>query len=68
MNRKPIFDAVRKLLGRRFTEAEVAALDRAIDAPTGALPANEAPDVRAPDFTETKAEARTLGAAGTALI
>lgn len=36
MNRKPIFDAVRAMLGRRFTGAEVRALDRAIDA---ALPA-----------------------------
>lgn len=68
MNRKPIFDAVRKLLGRAFTEAEIAALDKAIDAATGALPANEAPDVRAPDTTETKAETRALGAAGAALI
>jgi GH24 family phage-related lysozyme (muramidase) len=32
MNRKPVFDAVRALLGRSFRPAEVAALDRAIDA------------------------------------
>lgn len=32
MNRKPIFDAVRHLLGRSFNTAEVAALDAAIDA------------------------------------
>lgn len=31
MNRKPIFDAVRQLLNRGFSAAEVAALDRAID-------------------------------------
>ncbi|HVR90897.1 MAG TPA: lysozyme [Novosphingobium sp.] len=31
MKRKPIFDAVRKLLGRGFGHDEVAALDRAID-------------------------------------
>lgn len=31
MNRKPIFDAVRKLLGRGFTQAEVDALDRAFE-------------------------------------
>lgn len=31
MNRKPIFDAVRLLLGRGFSTAEVAALDQAID-------------------------------------
>lgn len=31
MRRKPIFDLVRKLLGRRFRQAEVDALDAAID-------------------------------------
>lgn len=31
MNKKPIFDAVRVLLGRGFTQAEVDRLDRAID-------------------------------------
>ena len=31
MNRKPIFDAVRVLLGHRFTRREVERLDRAID-------------------------------------
>lgn len=32
MTRKPIFDSVRKMLGRGFTPAEVKALDAAIDA------------------------------------
>lgn len=32
MNRKPIFDLVRELLGRGFTQAEVDRIDRAIDA------------------------------------
>lgn len=32
MNRKPIFDAVRRLLGRSFRTEEVTALDAAIDA------------------------------------
>ena len=32
MNRKPLFDAVRRLLGRRFRPDEVTALDRALDA------------------------------------
>jgi lysozyme len=32
MHRKTIFDAVRRMLGRGFTRAEVRALDRAIDA------------------------------------
>ncbi|MFA7603332.1 MAG: hypothetical protein WCY29_10025 [Novosphingobium sp.] len=40
MNRKPIFDAVRVLLGRGFTQAEVELLDRAID---GAIDRAEAP-------------------------
>ena len=31
MNRKPVFDAVRLMVGRGFTQAEVRALDRAID-------------------------------------
>jgi hypothetical protein len=41
MNRKPIFDVVRALLGRGFTQAEVGRIDRAIDAaldPGGGLP------------------------------
>lgn len=39
MNRKPIFDAVRKMLGRGYTDSEVKALDKAIDLAEGALPA-----------------------------
>lgn len=31
MNRKPIFDAIRKILGRGFSQGEVVLLDRAID-------------------------------------
>lgn len=42
MNRKPIFDAVRTLLRRGFTSAEVTALDAAIDASI-AFPAADAP-------------------------
>lgn len=34
MNRKAIFDQVRRMLGRGFTSAEVAALDGAIDSAT----------------------------------
>lgn len=47
MNRKPIFDAVRQLLGRAFTQREVARLDDAIDlalvdeAPQGLLPGEQ---------------------------
>ncbi|MFA9199630.1 MAG: lysozyme [Cypionkella sp.] len=35
MNRKLIFDAVRRLLGRGFSQAEVRTLDRAIDTAQG---------------------------------
>lgn len=37
IDRKPIFNAVRKLLGRGLRMAEVAALDKAIDEATGAI-------------------------------
>jgi hypothetical protein len=38
MDRKPIFDAVRGVLGRGFSHAEVEALDQAIDKAIGARP------------------------------
>ena len=56
MQRKAIFDAVRRMLGRGFRQAEVDTLDRAID-----LAAN--PDARVPD-----ARTRAIGPAGIALI
>lgn len=74
MNRKPIFDTVRKLLGRGLAEAEVRALDRAIDTATGALPGNQAPKAQPepcpqdPDLREVKACVHTLGKAGATLI
>ena len=37
MNREPIFDAVREMLRRGFTTAEVKALDAAIDEATGTI-------------------------------
>jgi GH24 family phage-related lysozyme (muramidase) len=37
MNRKPIFDAVRKILGRGFAEEEVRELDTACDLAEGAI-------------------------------
>lgn len=37
MNRKPIFSAVRKLVGRGLTQAEVGLLDQAIDEAEGAI-------------------------------
>jgi len=42
MNRKPIFDVVRQLLGRGFRQAEVRALDAAIDSALGAESADPA--------------------------
>lgn len=46
MNRKPIFDAVRQMLGRSFAQDEVDRLDRAIDAAEGSLPATSTPQRR----------------------
>ncbi|TCM19853.1 GH24 family phage-related lysozyme (muramidase) [Novosphingobium sp. PhB165] len=69
MNRKPIFDAVRKLLDRPFTQPEVDALDEAIDLATSALPATTAPEPTAPEPASVPdASGRTLGAAGAKLI
>lgn len=52
MDRKPVFDAVRVMLGRSFTQAEVAALDAAIDRALGIA----------------TAQIRTTSAAGVSLI
>lgn len=54
MNRKPIFDAVRRLLGRSFRTAEVSALDQAID--------------RAIDQAPPAKTARQIGPNGVSLI
>jgi hypothetical protein len=43
MNRKPIFDVMRDLLGRGFAAAEVARIDRAIDLAEGKAGATVAP-------------------------
>lgn len=59
MERKPIFDAVRKMLGRGFTPAEVTALDDAIDMALGVIV------VRPP---KPKARGRQINAAGERLI
>ncbi|MEE4451883.1 lysozyme [Novosphingobium resinovorum] len=72
MNRKPIFDAVRKMLGRSFTQAEVDALDKAIDQSAGALTASLAPEPAASPPANPPAAApttgRALGTAGAKLI
>lgn len=65
MNRKPIFDAVRAMLGRSFTPAEVTALDTAIDVAEGSLRAKEAVRVIP---ASNNFGGRKLGAAGAALI
>lgn len=59
MERKPIFDAVRKMLRRGFKPAEVKALDDAIDLANGVIV------VRAP---KPKARGRQINAAGERLI
>jgi len=70
MNRKPIFDAVRKMLDRNFTQAEVDALDKAIDRSEGSLPAGEPSATPTPTVAETPpgASGRNLGTAGARLI
>lgn len=57
LNRRPIFDEVRDILGRGFTQSEVEALDDAIDAALGIIV------VRAP-----KPRGRQINAAGERLI
>ncbi len=57
MDRKPIFDTVRRLLGRRFRANEIIALDRAVDRSSSAGQADPAP-----------VSPRTIGPAGRALI
>ena len=56
MDRKIIFDAVRRLLGRGFQQAEVAALDAALDS------------ALRPDSPEPAAHPRHVGEAGVALV
>jgi GH24 family phage-related lysozyme (muramidase) len=68
MNRKPIFDAVRKMLDRSFTQAEVNALDKAIDLSTGGLTASLAPEPVSSPAAAVAATGRVLGAAGAKLI
>ena len=67
MNRKPIFDAVRELLGGTLTQAQVAKLDGAIDQAEGALPATATPQ-RRPAAPTAAAGGHTLGKAGADLI
>lgn len=66
MNRKPIFDAVRRLRGRGFTQPEINSLDRAIDKAIGSLQATEEPDEIV--IVPKSARYDKLGKAGTKLI
>ena len=59
MNRKTLFDALRRLLGRGFAQAEVDAVDRALDEALGLSPLQPAHILPRP---------RRIGAAGIALI
>lgn len=58
MNRRPIFDCVREMLGRRLRQSDVGALDAAIDRAIGS----------ATDHPGTAAGPRRLGPAGIELI
>ena len=52
MNRKILFDAVRRLLGRRFAQSEVDALDDAMDAALGIDPRGSALRVPSSEVSE----------------
>jgi lysozyme len=64
MNRKPIFDAVRTMLGRGFAPAEVDQLDAACDQAEGALAAAKKPAAK----PAAGGHGRALGDAGLKLI
>jgi len=80
--RKPMFDVIRSLLGRGFTQAEVnrlnQALDRGLDGKAdsevefsrqdSSSSAYGTPVVSVPKITRRNRAARTIGEAGTALI
>lgn len=68
MNRKPIFDAVRDVLGRGFTQDEVDALDDAIDLAAGALSAGLATEWDEEDAARPVTSRHRLGDAGARLI
>jgi len=73
VTRKPIFDAVRKLIGRGFKQREVDRLDASFEAASAdetpaalkCSPSNPATNTKAP---KRKRDIRTIGASGTALI
>jgi len=61
MNPKPIFDAVRQMLGRGFSQAEVECIDRAIECA-------ENPAMDSVPCVPSCRNSRTISAAGIALI
>lgn len=67
MNRKPIFDAVRKLLGRGFTQTEVEQLDAACELAEGSIAGSAAPP-RTVSPQSVHANGRSIGDAGFKLI
>ena len=67
MQRKPVFDAVRKLLRRGFRQDEVETLDRAMDCATDNFIQDSVPTVPSAGRNTGKT-ARQIGPAGTALI
>lgn len=64
LDRKPIFDEVRRQLGRGFAQAEIAGLDDAIDRALGIA----SPAAASPMPPISKAPAHSLGVRGKALI
>jgi GH24 family phage-related lysozyme (muramidase) len=67
MNRKPIFDAVRKLLGRGFNQGEVDALDAACELAEGSV-AGSIATRRIPPPRSAMSGSRKLGEAGLKLV
>lgn len=65
MNRQPIFDTVRELLGRGFRQAEVDRIDEAIDLASGAIAARPSPVAEPEDMQPV---GMRLGPEGRALI
>ena len=68
MNRKPIFDAVRKMLGRGFTQAEVDELDEACDLAEGSIGATAKAAPTSAAKPSLAGNGRAIGDAGLKLI
>ncbi len=70
--RKPLFDVIRNLLGRGFTQTEVERLDQALDVALGRKVATDdaaiEPIVSVPKIARRNTGSREIGAAGIDLI